>query len=71
MPYSTVLQAEQQLFPAELELAAARGQALASVIAIYRSMGGGWVDRAARDAPQPAPGEGWLSPRLSTAKPAP
>ena len=50
-PYSTVLQAEQQLFPEELNLAAARGQALASAIAIYRAMGGGWVDRAAQSAP--------------------
>jgi multidrug efflux system outer membrane protein len=53
MPYSTVLQAEQQLFPEELNLAAARGQSLAAVIALYRSLGGGWVDAAAAEAPQP------------------
>ncbi len=52
-PYSTVLQAEQQLFPEELSLAAARGQALAAVISIYRAMGGGWVTEAARLAPSP------------------
>jgi multidrug efflux system outer membrane protein len=56
MPYSTVLQAEQQLFPEELNLAAARGQALAATIAIYRSLGGGWVSEAAASAPQPLAG---------------
>jgi multidrug efflux system outer membrane protein len=70
MPYSTVLQAEQQLFPEALNLAAARGQALASVIAIYRSMGGGWVEVAARDAPAPAPGGGPFAPALSATQPA-
>jgi multidrug efflux system outer membrane protein len=52
-PYSTVLQAEQQLFPEELNLAAVRGQLFAAYVAIYRAMGGGWVDRAALDSPQP------------------
>jgi multidrug efflux system outer membrane protein len=42
-PYSTVLQAEQQLFPQELNLAEARGELLASLVTIYRSMGGAWV----------------------------
>jgi multidrug efflux system outer membrane protein len=46
-PYSTVLQAEQQLFPAELNLAQARGQLLASLVSIYGAMGGGWVTQAA------------------------
>jgi multidrug efflux system outer membrane protein len=44
-PYSTVLQAEQQLFPAELNLAQARGQLLASLVSIYGAMGGSWVTR--------------------------
>jgi multidrug efflux system outer membrane protein len=47
-PYSTVLQAEQQLFPEELTLATLRAQALASVISIYRALGGGWVNEAAK-----------------------
>jgi multidrug efflux system outer membrane protein len=51
MPYSTVLQAEQQLFPEELNLAAARGQALVAVVALYRTMGGGWVEQATQRAP--------------------
>ena len=52
-PYSTVLQAEQQLFPEELNLAAARAQLFASLVSIYRAMGGGWVDVAAKAAPAP------------------
>ena len=64
MPYSTVLQAEQQLFPEELNLAAARGQALASVIAIYRAMGGGWIAEAARLAPSPVAGGGLFAPSM-------
>jgi multidrug efflux system outer membrane protein len=47
-PYSTVLQAEQQLFPEELTLATLRAQALSSVIGIYRALGGGWVNEAAK-----------------------
>jgi multidrug efflux system outer membrane protein len=45
-PYSTVLQAEQTLFPAELTLATLRASAAGSVATIYKAMGGGWVDRA-------------------------
>ncbi len=46
VPYSTVLQAEQSLFPAELTLAAVRAQVLASSVNVYKAMGGGWVDMA-------------------------
>jgi multidrug efflux system outer membrane protein len=45
-PYSTVLQAEQSLFPAELTLASVRAQVFASSVNIYKAMGGGWVDIA-------------------------
>jgi len=45
-PYSTVLQAQEQLFPAQLNYAVARGQLLTSVVNIYKAMGGGWVDKA-------------------------
>jgi len=41
--YTTVLQAEQSLFPAELTLAAVRSSLLASSVGIYKAMGGGWV----------------------------
>jgi len=60
-PYSTVLQAEEQLFPAELDWAAARAQLCASLVGIYKAMGGGWIDAAdrmtqAQAAPSPSPG---------------
>ena len=45
-PYSTVLQAEQSLFPAELTLAAVRASVFTSAANIYKAMGGGWVDAA-------------------------
>mgnify|MGYP003537891521 FL=1 len=47
-PYSTVLQAEQQLFPAELTLARTRADSTASVANIYKAMGGGWVEQASQ-----------------------
>lgn len=42
-PYSTVLQAEQQLFPAELNDAQSRASLFISLVNIYKAMGGGWV----------------------------
>jgi len=45
-PYSTVLQAEEQLFPSELNLVTVRGQLLGSLVNIYKAMGGGWVENA-------------------------
>jgi hypothetical protein len=52
-PYTDVLQAEQQLFPAELNLATARAALLSSVVRIYQATGGGWVDIAQRAADAP------------------
>ena len=52
-PYIDVLQAEQQLFPAELNLATARAALLSSVVRIYQATGGGWVDIAQREADAP------------------
>ena len=46
--YSTVLQAEQTLFPAELTLAAVRASVFGSAANIYKAMGGGWVGEADR-----------------------
>jgi multidrug efflux system outer membrane protein len=51
--YLTVLNAQQQLFPAELNYAQNLGQAYNSLVDIYKSMGGGWVDKADALAPQP------------------
>jgi multidrug efflux system outer membrane protein len=45
-PYSTVLQAEQTLFPAELGLAAVRASVFASAANTYKAMGGGWIAEA-------------------------
>jgi len=53
VPYSTVLQAEQQLFPSELTLAATRAQLFASLVGIFKATGGGWVNEADKLAPQP------------------
>ena len=41
-----MLQAEQALFPAELNLASIRASLFASSVNIYKSMGGGWVNEA-------------------------
>jgi multidrug efflux system outer membrane protein len=46
-PYSTVLQADQQLFPAQLTLAESTASAASSLANIYKAMGGGWVGQAA------------------------
>jgi multidrug efflux system outer membrane protein len=45
-PYVTVLQAQQQLFPAELDRVQARASLLAAAVRIYAAMGGGWVTKA-------------------------
>ena len=62
--YLTVLDAEQQLFPAELSLVETRAALLGAVSDIYKATGGGWVARAAELAPQPQDG-GFLSPSVS------
>jgi multidrug efflux system outer membrane protein len=54
--YTTVLQAEQQLFPSELNLATIRAQLYGSLVNIYKALGGGWVDKADGLAPQPMAG---------------
>jgi len=46
VPYSTVLQAQQQLFPAELNYAQYRATLFNSLINIYKAVGGGWVHQA-------------------------
>jgi len=46
VPYSTVLQADQQLFPAQLTLAQYRAQVFSAAVSIYQALGGGWVTLA-------------------------
>ena len=45
-PYVTVLQAKQQLFPAELNQVQLRASLFASTVNVYKAMGGGWVAEA-------------------------
>ena len=66
-PYSTVLQAEQTLFPAELSLATLRASTAGAVATIYKTMGGGWIDRA--DAMAGAGGPGVARAVAPAAKP--
>ena len=49
-PYSTVLQAQQQLFPSELNAVQTRAALLGSVVNIYKAMGGGWQAAITRTA---------------------
>lgn len=63
-PYSTVLQAEQSLFPAELQLASVRTQQVASAVSLYKAMGGGWVDVADRLTGAALPAERIVAPPL-------
>ena len=50
--YSVVLQANQLLFPCQLTLAQLKASALTSVVGLYKSLGGGWIDLADRKTPQ-------------------
>lgn len=45
-PYLTVLNAQQQLFPAELSAIQIRAAASITIINIYKSMGGSWIEEA-------------------------
>ena len=47
-PYATVLQAEQQLFPSELNYAQYRAELFGALVNIYKAMGGGWIANAER-----------------------
>lgn len=52
-PYQTVLSAQKDLFTAEITESQVRGNAYASLVNIFKSLGGGWVAEAAKVAPQP------------------
>jgi multidrug efflux system outer membrane protein len=43
VPFSTVLQAGNQLFPAQLTLAQERAQVFSAAVSVCQSLGGGWV----------------------------
>ncbi len=42
--YYEVLEAQQQLFPAELDLARTQRDEMLAVVALYKALGGGWKD---------------------------
>lgn len=44
--YYEVLEAQQQLFPAELNLARTRRDQLLAVVALYKALGGGWPEES-------------------------
>jgi multidrug efflux system outer membrane protein len=48
--YYEVLEAQQQLFPSELNLARTRLNQLLAVVTLYKTLGGGWHDEAAADS---------------------
>ncbi len=52
--YLEVLDAESSLFSAELLHSQGRRDQLLSHVDLYKALGGGWVDEAAAQAPQPA-----------------
>jgi multidrug efflux system outer membrane protein len=53
-PYSTVLQAQQELFPQQLNLAQTRYAVYNALVNLYKAMGGGWVDIAQKQVDAPA-----------------
>jgi multidrug efflux system outer membrane protein len=51
--YLEVLYAQNELFSAELAAVRSQADALTQFVAVYVALGGGWVDLAAKQAPQP------------------
>ena len=49
--YFEVLEAQQQLFPAEIGLAQTRRDQLVAVVSLYKAVGGGWQAEALAPAP--------------------
>ncbi|MBI1283882.1 MAG: efflux transporter outer membrane subunit [Thiobacillus sp.] len=72
--YLTVLNAQQQLFPAEINYAQNLGQKYNALVTLYKAMGGGWIDKADAWAPQPVHGSSLFAapiPRGGTAANSP
>jgi multidrug efflux system outer membrane protein len=47
--YYEVLEAQQQLFPAELNLARTQRDQLLAIVALYKGLGGGWQDQISEE----------------------
>ena len=43
--YYEVLEAQQQLFPAQLNLARTKRDQLLALVSLYKALGGGWQDQ--------------------------
>lgn len=67
--YLEVLQVQQQLFPAEIQLAQARFSRLATLVQLYRALGGGWQLTNEQWAGSGAAGAGSAMPAKSAAQP--
>jgi multidrug efflux system outer membrane protein len=52
--YFEVLEAQQQLFPAEIGLAQTRRDQLIAVVSLYKALGGGWQAGAGSGPPDPS-----------------
>jgi multidrug efflux system outer membrane protein len=50
--YYEVLQAQQELFPAELTLARTQRDQLLEVVALYQALGGGWQQATLETGPK-------------------
>jgi multidrug efflux system outer membrane protein len=48
-----VLYAENELFAAELAAVRSQAEGYVQIVNVYKAVGGGWVDEAARLAPRP------------------
>ena len=58
--YFEVLEAQQELFPAELALARVERDRLLAVVQLYRALGGGWTEApAVPDEIRPESAEVW------------
>ena len=80
--YLEILNADQQLFDQELQLAQVRGEEMRSFVELYRALGGGWQESAGRDgatSEAATPGAGEVTrplsplrgPRFSRRRPLP
>jgi multidrug efflux system outer membrane protein len=68
--YLEILNADQELFDQELQLAQTRGEELRAYVELYRALGGGWQEEAAADGETPA-SDAPSSPPPGAAAPAP
>ena len=68
--YFEVLEAQQQLFPAEIALARTRRDQLVAVVDLYRALGGGWPAEERAQGEGSAATAGRRPPRRDGSAPA-